>query len=92
MSELETQISSRQQTTPAQWAVALITVLASWQVGQHVARWLLGAVAPHVSWAFEPFGTGPFSDVVRQSLHAVVAALVAAPLAYAVVQLLTRRR
>jgi hypothetical protein len=90
MNEPKTHTPERLQTTPAQWAVVLVVVLASWEVGQTVVRWLYSYVVPQLV-LLSPGGPGRFSDLLWTVVFAVLSALVAAPLAYFAVQLLLRR-
>jgi hypothetical protein len=76
--------------SPAHWAVILVTTLASWEVGQTVVRWVYSYLVPNL-WQVIPSTPGRISDLVLSVLHAVLSALIAAPLAYGVAKLVMRR-
>ena len=77
-------------TTPAHWAVALVVVLASWEIGQTVVRWVYSYAVPQ-RLLLTPGGPGGLSDLLWTVVFAVLSALVAAPLAYFAVRLVLRR-
>lgn len=95
MGEFETRTALPPETralSPGQWAVAVVVALASWQVGLAVARWLIATVNEQVIGGLESFPPGALSDVVWSIGYAMVAAVVAAPLAYGLVRVVLRRR
>lgn len=86
----DSETSVLRRLSPAHWAVILVTTLASWEVGQAVMRWVFSFVVPSL-WQIVPTSPGRISDLVWSVLHAVLSALIAAPLAYGAAKLVMRR-
>lgn len=94
MSELDTDTRrpARAATSPAQWAVILVAVLAAWEVGRLVARWLMAWLAPGWAWVFT-HGAGVDVFALATLLGQVLlSAVIAAPLAFGAARLVTRSR
>jgi hypothetical protein len=94
MTELDTDTRrpARASASPAQWAVILVAVLAAWEVGRLVARWLMALLAPGWAWV-STTGTGvDVFALVTLIGQVVLSAVIAAPLAFLAARLVTRSR
>ena len=92
MSELDTDTRrpARAATSPAQWAVVLVAVLAAWEVGRIVARWLMALLAPGWAWVSTPGAGVDVFALVTLLGQVLLSAVIAAPLAFGAARLVTR--
>jgi hypothetical protein len=94
MSEIDTDTRrpARASTSPTEWAVILVAVLAAWEVGRLVARWLMAWLAPGWAWVVTPGAGADVFSLATLLVQVVLSALIAAPLAFGAARLVTRRR
>lgn len=94
MSELDTDTRrpARAPASPAQWALILVAVLASWEVGRIVAHGLMALLAPGWVWVFTPGAGVDVFSLVTLLGQVLLSAVIAAPLAFGAARLVTRSR
>jgi hypothetical protein len=90
--DTDTRRPARAATSPAQWAVILVAVLAAWEVGRLVARWLMALLAPGWAWVATPGAGADIFSLVTLLGQVVLSAVIAAPLAFVAARLVTRSR